>query len=132
MKKTVFYAAMVLAGLTGGGNIMMAQAHHSFPATYKVDETAQIRGTVSAFMFRNPHSFVHVQAPDKEGKIVTWTIEWAAGGVLAGQGVDANTLKTGDKVIIKGNPARDPKSHRLRMLSAERPGDGWKWSGTFG
>lgn len=129
--KTVLMG-VVLAGLCGPVAMMPAQAHHSFPATYKVEEQVMIEGTVKAFLFRNPHSFLHVEAPDKDGKMVTWAVEWAAGGALAGQGVGATTLKPGDKVIIKGNPARDASSHRLRMSYVERPSDGWKWAGTFG
>lgn len=132
MSKKSMLIAGVLAGLSGLAAVMPAQAHHSFPATYRVEEQIAIEGTVVAFLFRNPHSFIHVQVTDKDGKAVTWAVEWAAGGTLSGQGVSANTLKPGDKVIIKGNPSRDASSHRMRMQSAERPSDGWKWSGTFG
>jgi hypothetical protein len=110
-----------------------AVAHHSFPATYLVDQTVTIEGTVVQFMFRNPHSFVHVIATDKKtGETIRWAIEWGAGGALATEKVMQTTLKAGDKVIVTGNPARDPAAHRLRMKSIERPSDGWKWAGTFG
>ena len=110
-----------------------ARAHHSFPATYLVDQTLRIEGTVVQFMFRNPHSFVHVMTVDKKtGTTTTWAVEWGAGGALATDKVMQNTLKPGDKVIVIGNPARDPAARRLRMRSIERPSDGWKWAGTFG
>ena len=110
-----------------------ARAHHSFPATYLVDQTLQIEGTVVQFMFRNPHSFVHVMTIDKKtGATTTWAVEWGAGGALATDKIMQNTLRPGDKVIVIGNPARDPAAHRLRMRSIERPSDGWKWAGTFG
>ncbi len=35
-------------------------AHHSFAATYFVDQEITIDGTLTQFMFRNPHSFVKV------------------------------------------------------------------------
>jgi hypothetical protein len=110
-----------------------ALGHHSFPATYLVDKTETIEGTVVQFMFRNPHSFVHVMTIDKKtGKTTTWAVEWGAGGALANDKIMQNTLKPGDKVIVIGNPARDSAAHRLRMRSIERPSDGWKWAGTFG
>jgi len=109
-----------------------ALAHHSFPATYIVDKQVTIKGTVVQFLFRNPHSFVHVLAPDKDGKMVTWAVEWGAGGSLGSDNITRDTIKPGDKVIIKGNPARDESSHRIRMHSIERPSDGFKWEGTFG
>lgn len=131
VSKEAVLIGVAFAGLVGSV-VMPVQAHHSFPATYRVDEQVTIQGTVKSFVFRNPHSFLHVEAPDKDGKMVPWAVEWGSGQALAGQGVSASTLKPGDKVIITGNPARDTSSHRLRMSSVERPSDGWKWSGTFG
>ena len=127
-----FWVGTLLAGCVAIGASMPAAAHHSFPATYFVDQEVTIKGTVVQFLFRNPHSFVHVLAPDKDGNMVNWAVEWGAGGALSADAVKNDTLKPGDKVIVTGNPARDTGSHRLRMRSIERPADGWKWAGTFG
>jgi len=107
-----------------------AGAHHSFAATYFEDKTQSIEGTLVQFIFRNPHSFVHVEAPDENGQMVRWAVEWAATAQLKEAGVDYQSLKPGDHVIVTGNPGRNPADHRLRMRSVERPKDGWKWSGT--
>jgi hypothetical protein len=129
---SVLIGAM-LAGLMGAAVSVPVLAHHSFPATYLVDQTLTIEGTVSQFLFRNPHSFVHVVVLDKKsGTTVTWAVEWGAGGALGTEHVTHDSLKPGDKVIVTGNPARDAGSHRMRMRSIERPSDGWKWAGTFG
>jgi hypothetical protein len=116
------------------GVVVMApvQAHHSFPATYFVDQKIEIEGTVVQFLFRNPHSFVHVLAPDKDGVMQRWAVEWGAGGALAHDNISFDTLKPGDKVKISGAPARNVEDHRLRMSSIERTTDHWKWSGVVG
>jgi hypothetical protein len=124
-------AAVALLAVAGGASVP-AEAHHSFPATYFVDQSVTIEGTVVQFLFRNPHSFVHVMAPDKDGVMQRWAVEWGAGGSLASDNISSDTLKPGDKVIIKGSPARNSADHRLRMSSIERTSDHWKWSGTFG
>jgi hypothetical protein len=108
-----------------------AYAHHSFAATYFEDQKITIHGKLVQFLYRNPHSFVHVDAPDDKGTMQTWAVEWGAGGQLGRQGVTRETLKPGDDVIVVGNPGRNPDDHRLRMVSIERPSDGWKWGGTF-
>ena len=69
------------------------------------------------FLYRNPHSFVHVEVKDKTGQTVRWAVEWGAGGQLGRQGVTRETLKPGDHVIIVGNPGRNPEDHRLRMVN---------------
>jgi len=107
-----------------------AYAHHSFAATYFEDKTQSIEGDLVQFLFRNPHSFVHVEAPDENGQMQRWAVEWAATAQLKESGVDYESLKPGDHVIVTGNPGRNPADHRLRMQTVERPTDGWKWSGT--
>ena len=108
-----------------------AFAHHSFAATYFEDKKMTVEGNLVQFLFRNPHSFVEVEAPDDSGKMVRWAAEWAGGGQLGQQGVTRETLKPGDHVIIVGNPGRNPEDHRLRMVNITRPSDGFKWGGTF-
>ena len=106
-----------------------AGAHHSFAATYFEDKTQKIEGNIVQFMFRNPHSFVHVEAPDENGQMQRWAVEWAATAQLKESGVDYESLKPGDHVIVTGNPGRNPADHRLRMRTIFRPKDGWRWGG---
>ena len=108
-----------------------AYAHHSFAATYITDKEIKIEGDMIQFMFRNPHSFVHVEGKDAQGQTVRYAIEWGAGLQLNRQGVTRETLKPGDHVIITGNPGRTVEDHRVRMRSIFRPKDGFKWSGDF-
>ena len=108
-----------------------AFAHHSFAATYFEDKKMTVEGNLVQFLFRNPHSFVEVEAPDDSGKMVRWAVEWAGGGQLGQQGVTRETLKPGEHVIVVGNPGRNPEDHRLRMVNITRPSDGFKWGGTF-
>jgi hypothetical protein len=102
-------------------------AHHSFAATYFEDKQDTIEGDLSQFLFRNPHSFVHVDGKDKDGKPVTWAVEWGGGGQLGRTGVTRETLKVGDHVIIVGNPGRNPDDHRLRMIKLKRTNDNYTW-----
>ena len=102
-------------------------AHHSFTATYDEGKEIKIEGTLVQFMFRNPHAFVAVMAPDDKGVMQRWGVEWGGAGALTGQGVTRDSLKAGDHVIITGNPGRNPEDHRIRMRSLLRPSDGFGW-----
>jgi hypothetical protein len=113
-------AGALLSGLT-------ASAHHSFTATYDEGKTIQIEGELVQFMFRNPHAWVHVMAPDENGEMQRWGVEWGGAGALTGQGVTRDSLKPGDKVVITGNPGRNPIDHRIRMRTLLRPADGFGW-----
>ena len=127
--KRILLALVITAGaIVSGGR---ALAHHSFAATYFEDKTQKVEGNLVQFLYRNPHSFIHVEGPDDKGVMQRWAIEWGAGGQLGRQGVTRETLKPGDHVVIVGNPGRNPDDHRLRMVNITRPSDGWKWGGTF-
>lgn len=108
-----------------------AAAHHSFPATYDVNRTITIKGKVTRFMFRNPHSLVQVDVVGEDKQVEQWTVEWAAAGALSRGGASRDTLKVGDDVTVLGNPGRSTTEHRLRLNSILRPADGWKWAGEF-
>jgi hypothetical protein len=108
-----------------------ARAHHSFPAIYFLDQKIAIEGTVVQFLFRNPHSFVHVMAPDKDGVMQTWAVEWGPGILLAHDNINSATLQPGDKVKVTGSPGRVAAEHRIRISTIERTTDHWKWKGAF-
>jgi len=75
VKSLLFVAAgFLMSGLS-------AYAHHSFTATYDEEKTVKIEGTLVQFMFRNPHAWVHVMAPDENGDDVSIT-SFAGGPVL--------------------------------------------------
>jgi hypothetical protein len=108
-----------------------ALAHHSFAATYLEDERITIEGTVLQFQFRNPHSFIHVQAPDENGEMQRWAVEWASPSQLTGQGVGQGTLRPGDIVQVTGAPGRDPDDHRMVLRRLFRPSDGYEYGRSF-
>ena len=104
-----------------------AYAHHSFASTYDEGKKITVEGKLVQFLWRNPHSFVHVMAPDEKGEMQRWAVEWGGAGQLGEQGVTRETLKPGDTVKITGNPGRNPEDHRLRMIALVRPSDGFAW-----
>ena len=102
-------------------------AHHSFGATYDTSKQMKIDGKLVQFVYRNPHSFVHVEAPDAEGAVQRWAVEWGGTAQLAGAGVKRDSLKIGDKVVIVGRPSRVPGEFRMLMVNLTRPSDGFTW-----
>lgn len=109
----------------------VAYSHHSFAATYFVDKQITVEGTLTQFLYRNPHSFIKVEVPDQKGQTQTWSIEWGGGAQLSQEHVTRDSLKPGDKVQVTGNPGRDPAEHRIRLHKIVRPSDGWKWEGVI-
>jgi len=104
-------------------------AHHSATATYIRGQVVKIEGTLKEYIWRNPHSFMKVEAPDDKGEKQLWTIEGAAPQQLTEGGLTASTLRVGDKVIVSGYAGRIPEDHRMLLQVIERPSDGFKYQG---
>ena len=115
----ILAVALVVAGVT------TAYAHHSFGATYDTSKQMKLEGKLVQFVYRNPHSFVHVEAPDAEGTIQRWAVEWGGTAQLAGAGVKRDSLKIGEKVTIVGRPSRVPGEYRMLMVSLTADGLNW-------
>ena len=104
-----------------------AIAHHSYGATYDMNKEVKLEGKLVQFVYRNPHSFVTLQAPDASGAQQRWAVEWSGTGQLGGQGVTRESLRAGDQIVIVGRPSRVSGEFRLLMVSLKRPSDGFSW-----
>jgi hypothetical protein len=85
---------------------LSASAHHGNSA---YDETARvpIKGTVTEFVWTNPHSQIYLDVKDKNGKVVNWGIETNSPGILTRAGWTRRSLKAGDEVTIILCPAKN-------------------------
>ena len=119
----VYLSVLAAVLLTGAA----AYAHHSYGATYDTSREIKLEGKLVQFVYRNPHSFVHIDAPDAQGVSQRWAVEWVATGQLAQAGVKRDTLKVGDKVLIGGRPSRVSGEYRVLMVNLTRPADGFTW-----
>jgi hypothetical protein len=116
---------LVLAGAMLAGTV--AYAHHSYGATYDTTKEIKLQGKLVQFVFRNPHAFVHVEAPDQNGVVQRWAVEWSGTTQLGAAGVTRETLKVGDQIIVVGRPSRVPNEFRALMVNLKRPSDGFTW-----
>lgn len=104
-----------------------ALPHHSFAAVYDSDSEVTIEGKVVQFQYRNPHSVLHVLAKDADGVEKRYAIEWQGATQLGAAGISAQTVHSGDLVIVKGHPGRVAAENRLLMLEIKRTTDDFSW-----
>ena len=115
---------VLVAGALATGT---AYAHHSYAATYDVTREITIDGRIVQFVYRNPHSFVHVTAKGENGESERWAVEWSGTTQLGNSGVTKETLKIGDPVVIQARPSRVAGEYRALMLKLKRTTDGFTW-----
>jgi hypothetical protein len=82
-----------------------ASAHHSFSAVYDDKQTVAVTGVVTQFRFVNPHALMSLDVTDEAGKVVKWTVEFAGRLNLSEVGWSADSIKSGERVTVTGNPA---------------------------
>ena len=97
------FAALALMALLLGGT---AFAHHS-PIVFDRTKQVTITGTVTEFRWGNPHSWIHIDVADKDGKVGNWAVEMDPASHLAREGWKSSTLKPGDKISVTVFPLRN-------------------------
>jgi len=105
------------------------QGHHNFADYYLEKDTIEIDGEVVEFQFKNPHSWIHVQARDPFGGEKVYAAEWSSVSRLDRDGITKDFFKIGDRVRIWASPNRNPNDNRIRLKRIERRSDKWKWGG---
>jgi hypothetical protein len=127
MRRAIRLGGVLITAMVVWMAAATVRAHHSYGATYDVSREIRLEGTLVQFVFRNPHTFVHVQAPDENGVKQRWAIEWSGTAQLANNGITRDTLRVGDAVVIVGRPSRVGGEFRVLMVSLKRPADGFSW-----
>jgi hypothetical protein len=105
MKVTRGLAAATAAAAIAGG-VGVAVAHHASGPFYDSTRKVEIQGSVTRFVFRNPHAFLHVEAVDDKGEKGEWQIELGAPVSLTRTGWTPDTIPIGLVIKAAGQPAR--------------------------
>lgn len=94
------------AALITGALTLSAQAHHSF-AMFDLTKSITLNGTVKAFEWTNPHSWLWLTVTTSDGKNEVWGIETGSPTMLLRRGLQRTTFKPGEKIAVEIHPNRD-------------------------
>jgi len=83
-----------------------AFAHHSFAPHFDATRKVNISGTVKAYEARNPHSYLHVDAVDENGRTREYVCESHGTTQLSRIGITPQLFKPGTKLRVVGSASR--------------------------
>jgi hypothetical protein len=84
-----------------------AAAHHAFSSEFDANQPITLKGTVSKVEWINPHSWIHIDVKDADGKAVTWKIECGAPNQMLRRGWNMNSLPVGTEIVVEGYRAKN-------------------------
>jgi hypothetical protein len=81
-------------------------AHHAFAAEFDANQPVTLRGTVTRVEWINPHTWIHIDVKEADGKVVEWMIEGGTPNTLLRNGVDRKSLPAGTEIVVDGYRAK--------------------------
>ena len=103
--RNLIWATLLATGILSAGALPMA--HHAFSAEFDANKPVTLRGTVTKMEWVNPHSWIHIDVKDPDGKVTSWMIEGGPPTGLIRRGFTKNSLPAGTEVVIEGFRAKD-------------------------
>ena len=80
-------------------------AHHGY-ASYDTDKKVTLRGTVTRWIWANPHCLLQMDVTDDSGRVVHWIAESENPSTLSRIGWTDKSLKAGDQITLSALPVK--------------------------
>jgi hypothetical protein len=95
--------------------------HHSIAGMYDSTRAVTIDGVVTEYRFVSPHPYLDVRDSRTSQ---TWRLEMDNRRELESIGVNEETIKPGDRLVVTGSPSRRGAT-QMYIERLERPADGF-------
>jgi Family of unknown function (DUF6152) len=80
-------------------------AHHGY-AAYDTDKQVTLKGTVTRFVWSNPHCMVQLDVTDESGHVAHWIAETENPSAMIRVGWTDKSLKVGDQITLTALPVK--------------------------
>jgi hypothetical protein len=101
--------------------VLPAAAHHASAPFYDPENRVEFEGTVTRWVFRNPHAFLFLDVEGPDGAVTEWQVELGAPVSIRRAGWTPDTLTIGQRVLVSGNRSRAEGSNGVCCVRMTRP-----------
>jgi hypothetical protein len=98
---------LAIVALTAGLSFSVALFAHHGAASFDSAKMVTVKGTVTEYVWSNPHVLVKVDAKDDSGSVAHWVLEAWNPVTQSSRGWTKNTFKPGDEVSLDIWPAKN-------------------------
>src|ERR1700730_10366253 len=119
MRLTLVMSLAVVVGLVMVDAPLFA--HHGTGVAYETEKEVTLKGTVTEWIWSNPHCGILFDVTDEHGNVVHWGAELGNPHLLSAAGFSKDVLKPGDKATITGHRSRSeaPRLEFVNMALAD-------------
>jgi hypothetical protein len=103
MKKNLVIVLIVAMGLINSAPLF---AHHG-AASIASDKEITLKGTVTKWIYANPHLLLMLDVKGENGEVAHWILESQSPTVMYPTGYRKDTFKPGDVVTVTARPAKN-------------------------
>ena len=79
--------------------------HHG-GASFDNTKEVTLKGTVTEWLWANPHCFLKVDAKDDTGSVRNWNLEFGNPTDITARGYSRRTFKVGDEITVTVTPVK--------------------------
>ena len=94
-----------------------SSAHHG-SAAFEMGKKATMKGTVTEWVWANPHCFLKYDVKDDNGTVVHWVAETSNPPDMINSGWSKQSLSPGDEITVTVEPVKNgrPVGHLLEVI----------------
>ena len=81
-------------------------AGHHGSASFDNTKEITLKGTVTEWLWANPHCFLKMDAKDESGELRSWNLEFGNPTDMTARGFRRNTFKVGEEITVTVTPVK--------------------------